>query len=448
MFAVARQAQALPWTHELRQACRDLESRTASHKQVQGFPRFGLDIGIIGSGVGGTAAAQALANISKVDRVFVVNPTDEYRFPPLFTSGFLGVLKRISLRNIFKNKKIKLITDTAQTIYYDDKTHNGHVVLTEKGTVPFDYLVLATGSKPNKNMAPKGCLRYQTKDDIKKIRMELIMMINKVDERIKADNLSKQKSDEALSIALIGGGISSVELAFQLKETCDELIPGAYKKFKATRPNITVYSSGKTFLTNLHPRERLYIEKQMHKAGFKVKSNCEVLSANNGILETQINSNNDNEPNIINLSGQLPIFIGGTEANVPVGLFSKLPRVLDDKKKRLKVNQHLEVLPGVFAIGDAVAIKNQETQKHHRNSGQLAIKQAKTVSQVIQATIQGKPLPSTSNLRESFRCINLGKQNALISFLGLPKPFDCITITGKPAAWIRKQYYRLYTDKN
>jgi NADH dehydrogenase FAD-containing subunit len=103
------------------------------------------------------------------------------------------------------------------------------------------------------------------------------------------------------------------------------------------------------------------------------------------------------------------------------------------------------VQPGLYAIGDAAAVFDNNIGYIQKTSGQLSVQHAKAISRIIQAQIAGKPIKADFIFREYGHCISLGQNNALISYTGLPRPFDCILIKGRLAAWIKNIYYTFLT---
>jgi NADH dehydrogenase len=422
---IALSAVGLPWLDQLGQGYRQLANAThALDPQHRPYPlHFGTAVAIIGGGIGGMTAAKELGRNKNI-KVTLVNPTDDFLYQPLYSYNRLGFVRKFSLKQILgKLKNIRIINDYATQVNYNNNLHKGTLRLGKSQAIPFDHLIVATGSR---SCHSDGKLHYHTPSDIKKIRTALISCLNQAYKHY-LENPENTDLEKEMSIRLLGAGISSVELAFQIKQLSDLLIEELYPKFKEHRPTITIYDDHSVFLEKLHPKVRKVIIQALQSEGIHIRTNYQQLSS------------------AAELSSGMTVYIGGTEANVSEELLPGVPITRVDKKNRLLVNKRLEVQPGLYAIGDAAAVFDNNIGYIQKTSGQLSVQHAKAISRIIQAQIAGKPIKADFIFREYGHCISLGQNNALISYTGLPRPFDCILIKGRLAAWIKNIYYTFLT---
>lgn len=101
---------------------------------------------VLGAGLGGVIAAYEIReSVRKEDEVIVVNETDFYQFVPSNPWVLVGWRERkdivIDLAKPMKKKKIDFIVGKAEKVDPDAKC----IRMPDGSTVPYDYLVIATG---------------------------------------------------------------------------------------------------------------------------------------------------------------------------------------------------------------------------------------------------------------------------------------------------------------
>ena len=105
---------------------------------------------IIGAGYAGILAAKKLAKKTKKMNDVSITIIDKNPFHTMLTELHEVAANRvdedsikISLHKVFAGRKVNVKLDTVTSIDYDKKK-----VVGENETYPYDYLVLAAGSKP------------------------------------------------------------------------------------------------------------------------------------------------------------------------------------------------------------------------------------------------------------------------------------------------------------
>lgn len=101
---------------------------------------------VLGAGLGGVIAAYEIRSAArKEDEVIVVNETDYYQFVPSNPWVLVGWRERkdivIDLAKPMKKKGIDFIVGQAKRVVPEEK----HLLMGDGSTVPYDYLVIATG---------------------------------------------------------------------------------------------------------------------------------------------------------------------------------------------------------------------------------------------------------------------------------------------------------------
>jgi len=169
---------------------------------------------IVGGGFGGLTAARALRRMP-VD-ITLIDRTNHYLFQPLLYQVATGVL---SPADIAMPLRVLLRAQPNATVLLADVAAvdlANKVVTADAGRlqIPFDYLVVGTGSRHSyfnhpewEPMAPG----LKTLDDAREIRRRFLMALEEAEKR--ADSTGQA---ELLTFVIIGGGPTGVELAGML----------------------------------------------------------------------------------------------------------------------------------------------------------------------------------------------------------------------------------------
>ena len=164
---------------------------------------------VIGAGFAGLTALKQLIKSKKLE-ITLINDKDYFLFTPRLTELLNGsISKKIiikPIKQIFWNK-VDFIMEKA--VFIDFKKN---IVKTGKRNVNYDYLIMAQGATTNyfgnKNIE-ENTIGYKDYNAVLKIK-------EKIKDNIK--NYSKNKKKEFLTFAVIGAGLTGIELICSLRE--------------------------------------------------------------------------------------------------------------------------------------------------------------------------------------------------------------------------------------
>lgn len=180
-----------------------------------------MRIVVIGSGTAGSNFALFARKLDRKAEIIVIGKEKTMQYSPcalpFVLSGKIPKLEDIIVfpNEFYEKQKIQIMLD-AEAKEIDRKRK---VVITDKGEVPYDKLILATGSKafvpPIKGVENDGVFTLKTMDDVKKIRAYL-------EER-------KPKKAVVIGAGLIGleGAVAFRELGLEVVvvELLEHLLP-------------------------------------------------------------------------------------------------------------------------------------------------------------------------------------------------------------------------------
>ncbi len=370
---------------------------------------------ILGGGYGGIKALETLASYDEEMEVVLI---DQHTYHYLQTESYDLVASKIPIQNTLIylptlvasfEKGFKFVSDTAKGI------EEGRLIC-EKGEYPFDYLIIATGSVTRflEGFEEKG----ERSLGVKSLRAAL--KVKQFFETELFERLEPQRAEKSFNIAVIGGGLSGIEIAAEMKEYFNR-----YTKNNAlTCGNIKISLISSHILKGLDKKSQETVIARLHSLGVTlVKSRVEEVKDNVAVLDDKREIKFD-----------FAIFAGGIEPSV----FVKNLRFEKSEKGFLKVDRYLRVTENIFAVGDAADLKDKNgksippTAQSAEQSGVIAARN------VIAAIKKESPIAADIKLRGL--AIALGGRYALVV---TPFGFNIAGVAG----WIIKkgieQYYKI-----
>lgn len=334
---------------------------------------------IVGAGFGGLRLARMLANRREF-QVVLINRTNYHEFQPLYyqvaTAGLEANSILFPLRAIFgghDNVHIR-VTNVAGVRTADKE------VDTDLGTVPYDYLVMATGADTNffgqQNIIDNAM-------PMKSVS-EAIALRNRILQNFE-DALSVETNDERdglMDVVVVGGGPTGVELCGTLAEMKRTVLPSDYPELDFDMMQIYLIESGGELLGPMSENSHKKSEAYLRDLGVIVRLNTRVkdfdgktVFMNDG---TTLRSNN-------------LIWAAGVKASPLAGL----PIDVIGRGGRVIVNRFNQVqgFTDVFAIGDVAMMAEGDVWPNgHPQVAQPAIQQGKLLGDNLKRLLKSEPL--------------------------------------------------------
>jgi NADH dehydrogenase len=337
---------------------------------------------VLGAGFGGLTFCQHLKNSHA--KITVVDRTNHHLFQPLLyqvaTAGLSAPEIAQPIRSILSRKKnITVLLEQA----VDFNLAKREVVLETK-TLPYDYLVLALGSRNNYFGHPEWeqfAPGLKTLDDAVRIRSHALLAFEK------AENTSDAAERERLmTIIIIGGGPTGVELAGAFAELARHVLRRDFRNIDPRHAKIILVEGAPRVLSHLPEDLSESAARQLKKLGVKIHTGVQVKKIHPGSVELA-----DGEI----IRGENILWAAGVSA---VPLTKKLGVELD-KSSRVKVNPDLSVPghPEIFAVGDMTLVLDKNG-KPVPGVSPAAMQEARHVARIIDAEIDGK-----TNARTPFK---------------------------------------------
>jgi NADH dehydrogenase len=332
---------------------------------------------ILGGGFGGLNLAKALRNCP--GRITLIDRQNHHLFQPLLyqvaTASLSSVEIAKPLRSILSDHE-NLQVELGDVQSVDLK---GRVVHMHHHSVEYDYLVLAMGGVTSYFGHPEWAQfapGLKSITDAMHIRREILYSFEKAE--LTTDPV---KLKELMTIVIVGGGPTGVELAGAAKELGRFVMRHDFRKIDPTAIRVVLVEAADRILMHLPKDLSASAQRQLEAIGVEVRLNTMVqdIKEHTVIVKDKAKA----EPETFNAASI--VWAAGVGAN-PI---TRTLGVDIDRAGRIKVNPDCSVpgYPEAFAIGDIAFLVNQKTGTPVPGVSPAAIQMGQFVAKVIEADI-------------------------------------------------------------
>ena len=235
---------------------------------------------ILGGGFAGLECAKRLRDESL--RVTLVDRWNHHLFQPLLyqvASGALAMAEIAQpLRSILSDyKNVTTIMDDVMGIDLPAK----QVRLRER-VLDYDYLVIALGAKTSffgHNDWAQHTLGLKSLDDAMAIRRRVLLAFEKAESAPDA-----AESDKLLTMVVVGGGPTGVEMAGSLAELARVVLKEDFRHIDPTRAKVHLIEAGPRLLPMFPGGLPEYTRERLETMGVTVHLNCPVKEVGEGYV--------------------------------------------------------------------------------------------------------------------------------------------------------------------
>ena len=314
---------------------------------------------IIGGGFAGLEVAKALGKAGI--RATIVDRQNHHLFQPLLYQVATAALSAPDvaepIRKILgRYKSVQVLYGEVDRIDVTNKV----LRLDDGATVPYDLLVLATGSQPS-YFGEEHWTAYapglKTIEDARTIRSRLLLAFEHAER-----TTDPQEQRRLMTFAVIGGGPTGVEIAGSIAELSRHTLVRDFRNIRPEKTRILLIEAGDRILGGFAPELSEYARRGLERLGVDVMTGKRVDS----IVDHQIS-----------VEGEvIPVGLTLWAAGVAASPLAAQLGVDRDRGGRVKVGPDLEVVgcPDVFALGD-IALFMDECGKPLPGLAQVAKQQ-------------------------------------------------------------------------
>jgi len=346
---------------------------TLTHPPNPNRPR----VVIIGGGFAGINAAKGLAKLP-VD-VTLVDRRNHYIFQPLLYQVALAVLSPADIaqpiRTILrKHPNTQVLMD--EVVGLDVSAHK--ISLGSGFSLPYDYLVLATGATHSYFKHPEWASTapgLKTTEDAIEIRRRVLLAFELAERQ-----MVEHGWHPPLNFVVIGGGPTGVELAGAISDIAQLYMRRDFRHIDPTKSRVILLDGGPRILAAYPEDLSAKAEAILKHLGVEVHTKTQVTNVGPGWVEAGGQK----------FESVVTLWAAGVQAS-PLG---KLLGAPVDQRGCVIVDDNLNPpgLPEIFVLGDLAHFE----QDGHQVPGvaQPAMQMGDHVAKVIRADLAGKPRPS------------------------------------------------------
>jgi NADH dehydrogenase len=340
---------------------------------------------IIGGGFGGIAAAKALRRANA--QVTVIDRTNHFTFQPLLyqvataalapsdiTAPIRWILRRQTNTEVLM-AEVRDIDPARRIVRIDD----------ERREIPYDYLIVATGSRHayfGHNEWEPYAPGLKTIEDATEIRRRFLLAFELAE---KSEN--EQEQQEYLTFVVVGGGPTGVELSGAFPFIAKKALAPDFRRIDTRKTRVVLIEAGPRILPTFPEDLASRATQDLKELGVEVRVNSPVTAVRSDGVSIGAEK----------IRARTIFWAAGNNAS-PLGGLLGGPL---DRAGRIQVNSDLSV-PGhseIFVIGDLAALV--QDGRPVPGVGPAAIQEGKSAGKNIVRDLRRQP-------RKMFRYRNKG----------------------------------------
>lgn len=295
---------------------------------------------IVGGGFAGLNAARRLkradVGITLIDR------TNHHLFQPLLYQVATGGLSPADIASpiryiLRRQKNVRVIQDTVRQVHTDR-------VITDSGSIPFDFLIVATGATHHyfgNDDWEESAPGLKTLPDATRLRAQILG----------AFEAAERTGVEELTFVVVGGGPTGVEMAGAIAEMARHTLRRDFRTIDPAAARVLLVEAGPRILPAFPERLSSKAERQLVKLGAEVMTDWMVTDIADGQVSVQAGEVTQT------LNAQAVVWAAGVRASPLGAALADLGAELD-RAGRVVVAPDLSIggHSHIYVVGDLAAV--------------------------------------------------------------------------------------------
>ena len=355
---------------------------------------------------GGFAGMNLALNLKDSDfQTVLIDKHNFHTFQPLLYQVATGGLEPTSIAYPLR----KLLKKYSNVFFRMAEVQNvdtaKKVVLTNIGDISYDILVIAMGSTTNFFGLPEeSTSKMKTLKSItESLDLRSFLLENFEDALLEED---EEKKNTLMTVSIVGGGPTGVELAGAIGEMKKHMLPNDYKELDINNMEVHLFEATDKLLGPMSKNSQKRALSYLKSFGVHVHLSSAVKSYSGKTL-TLANGDAVNTGTVIWTAGVKGTPIPGLPENV---LFPN---------GRIKVDTYNEVigLNDVYAIGDISCMSSEESPRGHAMVAPVGIQQGQLLAKNLMRIKQGLKMKSFKYFDKGSMA-TVGRNRAVVDFPG------------------------------
>lgn len=368
---------------------------------------------VVGAGFGGLEFTRALDGAPV--RITMIDRRNHHLFQPLLyqvaTTALATSEVAWPIRHLLRKRKD--VTTLLATVTGVDRIGK-RVLFDDGGAVAYDTLLLATGARHAyfghdewEPFAPG----LKTLEDATTIRRRILLAFEQAERET-----DPAKRQALLTLAIVGGGPTGVELAGTIVELAHDMLRGEFRNFDTRQTRVVLIEAGDRILPNFAPELSDYASKALERLGVTVELGRPVTRCD--------------AEGVVFGDTQLPARTILWAAGVAASPGAEWLGAAADRAGRVLVEPDLTVpgSPEIFVVGDAAHVLRPDGRMVP-GVAPAAKQQGRHVAATIKARLAGDATPRPFRYKHDGDLATIGKRAAAIDF-------GWIKLTGRLAWWL------------
>jgi len=377
-------------------------------------PKQTQRIVVVGGGAGGLELVVKLARKLKRDRqteVVLIDKSPSHIWKPLLHEVATGSMNsyhdEASYRLLAKKHRFRFILGRVDSIDLDSRCIELAAIEDDTGRemvpgrrLPYDTLIVAVGSFSNDFGIPgvqEFSRQLDSREQAERFHKRFTAELHRVN--------SLEATDDRLSVVIVGGGATGVELAADMHNVVQRLRDYGFDHFDQGRLSVSIIEAAPGLLPRLPDRIGVSVQRELGRIGVTVRTGTMVSAVERDAVITDEGER---------ITADISVWAAGVKA--PAWLADcGFPT---DRLGRIEVDDDLGVknLPGVFAIGDCCVFRDGDDVEVPPRA-QAAHQMATVAARNILNLRKGKPT-RTFVYRDFGSLVSLSKFSTVGNLMG------------------------------
>jgi NADH dehydrogenase len=356
---------------------------------------------IIGGGFAGIATARALRRADA--DVVLIDRRNHHIFQPLLYQVATAILSPAEIAAPIrqfevKQRNLRVLLAEVTGVDVASRTIKASSPGLGDRTIEYDYLVVATGMRPNyfgRDEFARHAPGLKSLSDAESIRAKILGAFE-----LAATTEDEGERARQMTFVLVGAGPSGVELAASLAHMVNVTLRDNFRSIDPAKASIILLDAGKRVLPTFAESLSRRVTRRLTKLGVKIMTGVKVETVD--------------AEGVVAGGSRIPSATVLWTAGVAASPIPKMLGTKTDRAGRALVDPFLKVVdaPGVFVVGDGASV----IQNEHPVPGvaQAAIQEGRYVGRLIAKELKGRKVKRPFRYFDKGNMAVVGKNYAVL----------------------------------